>query len=363
LELRDGVGTIPFDWIPGDRCEIQVNNYTTPQGARAHSVLVRYKILVSAIDPRFLRLSWLTVPLPARPEGLRPLPGTFVIGLDGQPHPGIRDFPYITTGLEIGLWALSPMPSPTVIFTVIGALLALLGCVNWRGYCRGLGIGSETLPAFQSVTDYVGHSLEILVSPGALPYIALGAVIYVALFLFFASQLLSQEPVFQILLFGAITLGGWFGWDYLSGRPLSRQQNFRMIQIGAWAAAVVPPIALFAALAISIYPVTRHLLPARVPITIVIFLTPILICLWEAYIRGIYEARCLLLSPPEESKFLVSTDGQSQEVAIIRNFRDSILGLILSSKEIVVFRAADIRIQKLPKPLMRAKQFSVAAAP
>jgi hypothetical protein len=341
LDFKNAIGALPFEWVPGDRCRVQVKDDVDSQGSL---VWVQYKILISGTEPGLLRLSWLTVPLPTRFEGPTPLPNSFVIGQDGQPHPGIRDFPYMTTILDAFLWSLSFLSSPTVSFPVIGALLALLGCVNWHGYCRGLDIGPKTFPAFQSVTDYVGHSLEILVSLGALAFIGIGAIFYIMLL--FVLPLLHQKLVFNILMFAAGALGPpSYGLLFEQQKLFIKRRKLLMIQLAAYGFTFVLPVALSFIVAVLIYPLTRHWLPARIP-TIVLSITLILTCLWEAYIRGIYDAKCLLLSSPNELKFSVSAEGQCQEVMIIRSFSDSILGLIPSSKKIVVFPAADIRMQK-----------------
>jgi hypothetical protein len=180
LRLQDGVGEIDFEWTQEDRCKIEVQGDTAAPGTRrARTGPLRYKVLVSAVDPRLLRLSWLTVDPAPKSEGPAPPAYTFTIGQDGQPHPGIRPFPYMTSGWDVIPWSLSFLyRSPTMIFTFLAALLALVGCANWRGYCWGLDIESKTLPTFTSVSDYVGHSLEVLVSPGALLFIAGGGILY-----------------------------------------------------------------------------------------------------------------------------------------------------------------------------------------
>lgn len=331
LKATYGGFELPFEWMPEDRCKIEVKDDVALQGAHRETPgPVQYDVIVSAADPRLLRLSWLTAP-PRPAEGPEPPACTFVIGQDGQPHPGIRTFPYMASGYEVIPWSLHFLLNwPSVILSMIGAFLALVGCVNWRGYCWGLGIDSKTLPGFRSVSDYLGHSLEVLVSP-ALLFMSVGGILYSVL-----PTLAFYHPIWLRVYFGLVILElvGCF-------IPCPEQKCLWLLRIVAYGASLLPPLVIF--LAASAYSTLRPLLPVIVSVS-VIYLGLIMTCLLEAYVHGRCKAAFVCLKPLTELDFFICENQSRKPVIIIRNFEDCILGLLPYSKEIGIFPSRNLRI-------------------
>lgn len=124
---------------------------------------------------------------------------------------------------------------------------------------------------------------------------------------------------------------------------LKEKNSICLLRIGACLAVLlIPPCAVL--LTVLVYIITRWSLPLIASI-VVVYSGLIVTCLVEAYLRGLYEAILVLLGIPTESDLFVLCDEQSDEVLIIRNFGESILGLIPVSKDIVVFPSKDVRMR------------------